>query len=374
MTDTTPSKSTLREDLSTMPENHLDVVVAPGSIDENRAASLRTRITAIVSMPLFFLLAFTICYVSAAHAPVPHDLALTLAGPRAVTSELADAINDKAPGAFDITQTTNSATAQDAVTQRDAVGALLIDGTDVTTIVASGGGALAVQTVTTAGQQVAAELGGNATVENVAPLPSDDPGGSILFLFLVICTVGAFLAVTGITQAFPKARARAMVLTAAGAAAIVPVIGFSLISVYVDYEVSFGTVAALLGIGMLYTFTIGLIATVLTLLLGQAAILGEILVLVALNFPSAGGSVPASMLPPFWQVIHNIWVGSAGFEAMRSVMFFDGNQVAPWLLQLVIWTVAAFVLTLFIAFSRRKRARSTTPDTVLELSASPSAL
>jgi len=44
-----------------------------------------------------------------------------------------------------------------------------------------------------------------------------------------------------------------MVATSVGAALVVPVIGFAMISVYVDVEVTFGTVAALLGIGMVYT-------------------------------------------------------------------------------------------------------------------------
>jgi len=339
-----------------MPENHLDVVVTPGSVDPARTASLRTTLIAVISMPLFFLLAFTICYVSATHAPLPHDMALTIAGPASVTEQLADSIDEKATGGFDITQTADADEARDAVSQRDAVGALIVDGDDVTTIVASGGGRIATATVQNVGQQVAASLGGTSTVEDVSPLPSDDPGGSILFFLLVICTVGGFLTVTGVTQAFRNPSVRSMVATAVGAALVVPVVGFAMISVYVDFEVTFGMVAAVLGIGMLYTLAVGLLATLLNVVVGQASIFAVILFLIALNFPSSGGSIPESMLPPFWQVVHNGWIGSGAFEAMRSVLYFDGAQAGRWLVQLLIWLVVAAVLLGVVSASKKRRA------------------
>ncbi|SMQ71262.1 hypothetical protein SAMN06295909_2514 [Plantibacter sp. VKM Ac-1784] len=339
-----------------MPENHLDMVVTPDSVEPSREASLRTRVIAVVSMPLFFLLAFTLCYVSATHSPVPHDLAVTISGPAELTAKLADTIADKAENAFTVTETTNADKARDAVLEREAVGAVIIDGTAVTTIVASGGGAIAAPAVRQLGAKIATQLGGTATVEDVAPLPADDPSGTVLFYFLIVCTVGGFLSVTVISQAIPKVRARAMLATSAGAALIVPALGFSMISVWVDFEATFGSVAAVIGIGMIYTLTVGLIATLLTLVLGQGAVLAEILILVALNFPSAGASVPESMLPPFWQVIHNGWLGSGAFESMRSIMFFDGNQTGRWLAQLLIWTATAIVLVTLSAIMHRRRA------------------
>ncbi|QHC54474.1 hypothetical protein EV639_10941 [Rathayibacter tanaceti] len=352
-TEPRPSTRTAGIDL-TMPENHLDVVATPGSVDPSRTASLRTRLIAVISMPLFFLVAFSLAYVSAGHAPVPHDLAITLSGPAQVTDQLADALEERAEGAFDASRADSAEQARQAVADRDAVGAVIVDGSTVTTVIASGGGRLAAAVVQQVGDQAAAQLGTTATIEDVAPLPADDPGGSVLFFFLVICTVGAFLSITAISQAIPRAGVKALLATAAGAALLVPVLGFSMISLFVDFGVDFGQVAAVIGVGMLYSFTVGVIATLLTLLLGQGAVLAEILILVALNFPSAGASTPESMLPPFWQVVHNGWLGSGGFEAMRGILFFDGAGIGRWLLQLGIWTVSALVLTVLVA-RRRKR-------------------
>lgn len=340
----------------TMPENHLDVIATPGSIDPARKASLKTRLIAVISMPLFFLLLFPLAYVSATHAPTPHDMAITIAGPASVTGPLIDEMEDRAAGAFTVTETVDPVEAREAVADRDAVGAVIVDGTTVTTVIASGGGLLASTVIQQAGDAIATELGTTATVEDIAPLPADDPTGSVLFFLLVICTVGPFLSITAISQAAPRVGVKGMLATAVGAAVLVPVIGFSMISLFVDYGVTFGVVAAVLGVAMLYAFTVGVIATLLTQLLGQGAVLAVILLLVGLNFPSAGASVPESMLPPFWQVVHNGWLGAGGFEAMRSILFFDGASVGRWLLQLGIWTVSALALTLVVTRRKAKKA------------------
>ncbi|MBF4632602.1 hypothetical protein ITJ42_15390 [Clavibacter michiganensis subsp. phaseoli] len=344
-----------------IPENHLDVIVTPGSVDPTRKASLRTTLIAVISMPVFFLLAFTLCYVSATHAPVPHDMAISLAGEPGTTEQLASAIEAEAPSAFDIARTPSAERAVEAVEYRDVVGAVIVDGTEVRAVVASGGGRLAAATVTTLAGRVAEELESSSApvIDEVAPLPSDDPGGSILFFLVVICTVGAFLSVSGFAQAFPRARLRSMVATAAGAALLVPVLGFAMISVYVDFEATFGTVATVMGIGMIYTFTVGLLATFLTTTLGSASIFAVILVLIAFNFPSVGASVPASMLPGFWQVVHDGWVGSGAFEAMRSVLFFEGHQSGRWLLQLLSWLAGAVALLAAVTLTRARRAAKT---------------
>jgi len=341
-----------------MPENHLDMVVTPGSVDPTRKASLKTTLIAVIAMPLFFLLAFTICYVSASHSPAPHDLALTIAGPEATTEQIADSIEEEAEGGFTVTQTTSVSDAREAVEKRDAVGAIVVEGSTVTTVIASGGGRLASAVVENVGQQVAAELGTEVTVEDVAPLSPDDPGGSVLFFFLVVCTVGAFLTITAISQVFPKARTRTLIASAAGAAVFAPIIGFSMISVFVDFGGTFGETAAVIGVGMIYAFTVGVFATLFTRIAGQGGIFLVILFLIALNFPGAGGSAPESMLPPFWQVIHNSWLGSGAFEWMRGILFFGGEGIGRWAVQLLIWTVVGVVLTGLVAIVQKRRAAS----------------
>lgn len=364
------------EHFMTMPENHLDAVVSTSSIDTStaRQASPVTRIVAVVMMPLMFLIVFTLCYTSALHSPKPHDLALTVAGPAATTQQLESAIDDRAEGAFDITRTTSAATAKERVENRSAVGAVVVDGKKVTTIIATGGGAIAVQAVETVGSQVAEQLGTTATIVDVAPMSKDDPSGTSLFFLIVICTVGGYLSMTVLSQVLPAARTRTMVATAAGAALLTPVIGFGMISIFVgDYGATFGELAAVLGVGMLYTFTVGLLAASFTKLLGPASILLVLIFLMGLNFPSAGGAAPESMLPGFWQVVHNGWLGSGAMETFRSIISFDGHQVGRWLGQLAIWTGGSIVLLGLLGLRGRRAGRGSEDATAATGDASTAA-
>lgn len=113
-------QSTGDSDLMTMPENHLDQVVSTGSVDERRQASTKTRIIAVVMMPLFFIITFSLCYLSALHAPAPHDFPLTVAGSASVSKQIAAKVDDRAEGAFEITRTTSTAAATQDVADRDA--------------------------------------------------------------------------------------------------------------------------------------------------------------------------------------------------------------------------------------------------------------
>lgn len=115
---------------------------------------------------------------------------------------------------------------------------------------------------------------------------------------------------------------------------------------------------------MLYTFTLGVLASLFTKLLGQGAIFAVILFLIGLNFPSTGGGSPESILPPFWQFLHSGWVGSRALEAMRSVLYFDGHQVGRWFGHLAVWTGGALVLTFLVAAMRRRRSAADASETI----------
>lgn len=342
-----------------MPENHLDTVVTTNSIDTTKRASLMTKIISVALLPLFLISGFTIAYTTAQAAPKPHDMALTIAGPAATTKSITAAIEDRSASAFDITRTTSASKARRAVERRDAVGAVIIDGDQVTTVTASAAGRIAVAPIQEVGQQVAKELGATVKVVDVAPVTDEDTSGTALFYFILVCTVGGYLSLTVVSQILPRARTRTMIATAVGAGILAPIIGFAMISIFVgDFGATFGDIAAVIGVGMLYTFTVGLVATFYTRVLGQAAIFAVLITLMFLNFPSTGGSAPESMMPGFWQVVHNGWLGSGAFEATRSIVYFHGEQAGRWIGQLSIWTGSALVLTVLAGVMHsRKRSK-----------------
>ena len=333
-----------------LPEHHLDTVYVPGSIDEDAPRTPPKRVAAAMMMPLLFVVAFVLCYVSALHDPVPHDLALTIAGPSSSTTQIASAIDKQASSAFDITQTTDSAQAVRAVESRDAVGAIVLGSTGsgssakptVTIVTADGGGRIAASAVQSVGARIATQLQATVIQRDVSPLTPADPNGVGLFYLVIISSIGGYLTITVLSQVMPRARPRVKVLTALIASVLTPIIAFIALSFSVGiFGMDFGQLAAVVGVDALYVLVVSLIALFFTELLGQGAILGVLVFVLALNFPSTGGSVPESMLPGFWQVIHGVWFGSGALETFRSLIFFGGNGFGWPFARLLIWLVGA---------------------------------
>lgn len=337
----------LRHDVRHLAGGGVHEAAHPAAV--SRGLPVKTRIVAVIALPAFFITSFVFAYLTALHAPNPNDMHVVVAGDQQVTSQIVAGVKDRADGAFDLTTTTSTTQARSAVEDRSATGAVVIDGTKVTTYVAGGGGRLAASAVESLAGQIATQLDGAVTTVDVAPAYSKDATGTGLFYLLIICTVGGYLTINALWQTFPRARLRVQLALAAGAAIIVPSIVIPLEGLFVGvYGATAGSAWALWGIAALYTFTVGMLATLLTRLLKTASTFGVTVFLLALNFPSSGGAVPASMLPGFWQWVHSFWFGSAGLEAMRGVIYFDGAQVGSHLLTLGIWAAGATAAVLLV--------------------------
>jgi hypothetical protein len=173
---------------------------------------------------------------------------------------------------------------------------------------------------------------------------------------LTYTSLAAYLVIIVLTQVMPKAGLRARYGAVGITSFAAPLIVFGLSSIFIgDYGASFGTIAALLGVNALYVFTVGALAILLAQFLGKLASVGVMGFIVLLNFPSSGGPTPASMLPPFWQGMHQFYFGSGAYEAFRSIVYFDGNGAQRWLLQLLAWTVGLILITTIVHLTQTIR-------------------
>lgn len=309
-----------------------------------------------LAFPLFFVIMFCLCYVSAFHSPMPNNAPIVVVGPASVTAPLIDGIEKTSGGKFDIVATDNAADAIARIDNRDAIGAIEISDT-VTAHIATGAGASTVSVVTGLAHSIADQTGQQVTSVDSAPVTARDSSTVGLFYFLIVCTLGGYLTMTVLSQVAPRMRLREQYSILAGAAILTPLIAFGITSIFMHaFGASFGEILQLLGISTVYTFTVGAVCILLNKLLGQAAIFAVLTVLVFINFPSSGGAIPVSFLPGFWQHIHSFWLGSAAMEPIRSVIYFDGNGAGPHLIVLGIWLVAALGLTSLVASRQSKKA------------------
>lgn len=350
--------------------------------------SVRARIMASLAVPLLFVIAFPLAFVSAFHAPAPNDVTITVVGPNAVVSDLVDSLDDT--DEFHVVQSDVTSRAKHDVKTRDSVGALLVEMHDdpaqgpasLTAFVGSGNGPSTAAIVRAAGEEVASQLGVPLTVKDVAPLAAEDPMGSNLFYLFIYSTVGAFMLVIVLAETAPKTKASRMFAVVGIGSVLIPLLVFGLSSVFVgDYGASFGAIAALLAVDALYVFTIGSLAILMHEFLGGSLLIGILLLAIFLNVPGSGGPVPYPLLPDFWQWVHSVSFGAGAMESFRSLVYFGGHGVTRWVLQLASWAVAMPAAVALVALAKSnarmrgelnavdrstRRRGSTTPDSPIQ--------
>jgi hypothetical protein len=137
-----------------------------------------------------------------------------------------------------------------------------------TVIVSSASGLAVANTVETLFQAVAAKQGAHLAVLDIRPLPAGDRSGESLFFFLAGCSVAGFLTIvaTGALAPALRPRYRFPLILAAAVAISGPA----------------GAIVAPLGTGALYVLIVAMIARGLQVILGPAAIIAFLAILVML--------------------------------------------------------------------------------------------
>ncbi|MFI9386981.1 hypothetical protein [Kutzneria sp. NPDC052558] len=310
-----------------------------------------------LALPVFFVVMFSLCYISAFHSPQPNHMPVILVGSTQETQAVVAKVAASNGGKFDFTETTDPNIAQSQVMSREVVGAIVL-GDQAKTYVATAGGPTAATVV----RGLAASLtpqGTTPEVVDLRPLPAGDPGGTSLFYFVIICTLAGYLTITVLSQAAPGLGIGGTIGFLAIMAVVAPVLVYLIGGVgFGAYSGSASAIWSMLGIGALYAFLIGLVAMDCTLLLGPGSIFAMLTIFVFINFPSSGGAIPASMLPSFWAFFNHFWAGASAVNAVRSVLYFDGSGAGQALLVLWAWAAAWLLLLVAPVAMRVKRRRA----------------
>jgi hypothetical protein len=318
-------------------------------------------------IPLFFVVMFAVCIIGTYHAPDPSGIEVGLVGPPPLTGPLQAGLEKEAGSTFDFKQTPTLAAASHDVAQRDLNAAFVPSPNPKrpgVVIIASANGRIVATAAEQLARKVTAVQGAQLVVREVRPLPSGDEIGLGIFMFMVVCTICGYITPTVLETLTPglqpSRRYPIIGLTALLIATLATAIGGGF---YGTYDGSFGTILAFIGVGALYTFTIGLGTRLFQVLLGPIGIFASLAIFVFLNIPSLGATYTAPVLSPFWHFLNHFWVGAATVDVQRSILYFDGQGVGGDLLKVLAWT-AAIAALLLLPTSRkleRKRERAVGP-------------
>lgn len=270
----------------------------------------------------------------------PRDVPIAVAGSKSAADKLVAELDRAQPGAFDVTRVAGPKQARERVLDHKAYGAVLTGESGTSVVIATA----ASPSVANLLRNLAASLQQSLPqVEDVRPLPADDPGGAGLAAGALPLVLGGWVAAV-VMMAGVRGVSRRLV----GGLTFAVVAGLSLSALE---KWGFGTVdgdylafsaAAALSMAAVTWMILGLRATLGNLGLGIGAIL-----VIFLGNPLSGLNSAPEMLPSGWGTLGQLLPPGAGGTLLRSVAYFAGKGSDGAVLVLAGWLVIGLGMYLF---------------------------
>jgi hypothetical protein len=300
--------------------------------------------------PVCLFLGMLFLFAPALHAPQPHHAKVAVADP-VVAQRVDSALSAKLPGGFDVTAVTDDRAARQSVLDRDTVAGFAGDRRKPVLYVAKANGASLEQVLSQVFTQVAAKSHRHLTVTDVAPTESKDKLGTTLLYFALAWSIPAYVLATTLLRAVTFNR-RKKLLTIAGVAA-----AYSLIGYYAGLGLGYiPDKPAAMALSFLLTTAVATAASGLAPFVRQFFPAVAMGLFIVMSIPTSGGAVPASMLPTFFQDLHQVMPLANGIDALRGIFYFDGAGVLKPVLVLCAWFAAGAALLALDFWLRKRKA------------------
>ena len=304
------------------------------------------RATGIVVALTTALAILAIAFALPAARSKPHDIPIGAAGPQAAGGQVADILEQHAPGAFALTYYPGEAALRDAIRNRDVYGGMSFRPDGRSLLIATGGSPVVAQMLTQIGNGVAQQAGVPLHTEDLAPPTADDPRGAGLAASALPITLAGLLPAVALVLLVRRevwTRLVAAVVFAAGAGVTIAAL---LRYVFGSIDQNLWGVAAGLTLGLLAA---GLSMLGLGSLFGRGGLAVGALVALLLGNPLSGLTSAPEMLPSGWGTLGQWLPQGATATLLRSTAFFDGAGAATAIAALTCWAVTGTALVVIAA-------------------------
>ncbi|GAA1685369.1 membrane protein [Kribbella yunnanensis] len=273
-----------------------------------------------------------------------HDVPIAVAGQTAAVAQVRTALEQRAPGGFDITEVADTASAEQLIRDRQVYGAIDLSSGTPQVIIASAASTAVAQTL----QTMATGLGqrGNAgppvAVRDLAALPADDPRGAGLSAGALPLVMGGLLAtvlLTRLVRGTGRRIAGTLAFAVTAGLAVAGILQFWFGSLSGSYPANTGAVA--LSIAAVSLTVLGLES-----LFGYAGIGIGAVIMMLIGNPLSGTATAPEMLPGWSGALGQLLPPGAGGRLLRSTAFFDGRGAAATVTVLVLWATLGVALCL----------------------------
>jgi hypothetical protein len=312
-----------------------------------RASGLVAVLTVVIAL-------VAIAFALPAARSKPHDVPIGAAGPQAASGQVADLLEQNAPGAFEITYYPGEAALRDAIRNRDVYGGISLGPEGRTLLIATGASPTVAQLLSQVGSGIAAHAGVQLETEDVAPPTTDDPRGAGIAASALPITLAGLLPAIALVLMLRRevwTRLGAVVLFAGLAGVtIAALLRFVLGSI----DANFAGVAGGLTLGVLAS---GLSMLGLGSLFGRPGLVAGALIALLLGNPLSGLASAPELLPSGWGAFGQWLPQGANATLLRSTAFFDGAGATLAIVVLTCWALAGAALVVTAAVRNGKGVR-----------------
>ncbi|MEZ0447255.1 ABC transporter permease [Cellulomonas sp. ICMP 17802] len=269
----------------------------------------------------------------------PRDLPVAVAGPPQAVAPVAQGLDERAPGAFDVVPAADRAAAVRLIETREVYGAVVL-GQQPEILTASGGSPLVAQQLAQLAPVLQQQTGAPVPVTDVVPLNAGDPRGAILGAVTFPLVIGGMIGGIAISLAVVGVWRRVAAVTAysaLGGLAVAGVLQGWFGALGGSYLVNAGIVA--LAILAVAGVIVGFVSVV-----GRPGIaIGPVLFLLVAN-PIASAAQPWQMLPVPWGAVGQWMPPGAAAALLRDESYFPAADTTTLWLALASWALLGLLL------------------------------
>lgn len=293
-------------------------------------------------LPVFFVLAFCLCYVYAFHAPTPVDVPVGIVGSGSAVTGFASTLQNNAGGALDVHVLSSVAAAKAEVVNGTLAAAYVPGASQAHLLVASGAQFQLASIAKTIFAPVAAAQHATLAVQDVAPLPAHDSFGTSVFYLTLVWIIGAYMPGMFVGLMGASLRHRSRIAIIAGASVLLPLLSTALATAVGAVQ---GHFLELWGLGAATAIAVGLLVNGLSYFFGRFVTGVALFLFVFLNVPSSGGAYPPELVPEPFRFLHDYVIGTGTLDVLRRTLYGVGPEVWHGWLLIAAYLVVGVLLT-----------------------------
>jgi hypothetical protein len=323
------------------------------SLRSGRAHETIAALARPLALGLILLVATTLLFVEAFHAPAPHNVPVGIVGAPRQAVPVRDALDRAFPGGFSVGAFDDVADARRAVTHAQIFGALAPAGDGYRGLTAQAFGAPAADIVVAAFEALAANSRRSLAIVDLVPLPAHDRFG-VSALFCAVAVLIPSLMFGGLLAFFGARQSLSL-----RAATLLVFVTLASLLAFLDVDVIVGALTRAFPILLVCS---ALAAGVALTTHGLARLLGlpglglAFLLFLVLGLPTSGGLIGHDFQPAFYGAVSQWLPLGAALVALRNATYFHWAATAQPLLALAAWTLVGAVLLGLDGSRRQARA------------------